>query len=210
MSKYFTYFPKTVYNLEGSKSLDVITNLTSSFSFDANILENAVSYYEYSVPDGETPEIVAHKVYGDVEKHWVILKMNGIVDVKTDWPIEQRMLDNVVHTKYKTASILDGLAWAKANNHSYYKIETRLFPLTREKTETKIQITAAAYANLTASSSNYTLSDGNALTVSVDKTVITYYEHEVELNDDKRNIKILRNEFISEVDREFIRVISNV
>ena len=28
--------------------------------------------------------------------------------------------------------------------------------------------------------------------------------------DDKRNIKILRNEFISEVDREFIRVISNV
>ncbi len=75
MAKYFNYFPKTIYNLDNSGSLDSITNLTINFSFDKNILENAVLYYEYDVQDGETPEVVAHKVYGSSEKHWIILKM---------------------------------------------------------------------------------------------------------------------------------------
>ena len=67
MAKYFNYFPKTVYNLDNSGALDSITNITTNFSFDKNILENSILYYQYDVQDGETPEIVAHKVYGDSE-----------------------------------------------------------------------------------------------------------------------------------------------
>ena len=44
MAKYFRYFPKTVYNLEGSNSLDTVTNLTANFSFDESLTENSIAY----------------------------------------------------------------------------------------------------------------------------------------------------------------------
>jgi hypothetical protein len=239
MAKYFRYFPKTIYNLEGSNSLDTVTNLTASFSFDENLTENSIAYYQYTVPDGETPEIVANKFYGGSEKHWIILKMNNIFDVKTDWPLEQRVLNEVIRSKYsdnwitetfemtdeqgnlfvtengesliyETGKERDGLEWAILNNHSFYKIETRLFPVTGEKTIDKLQITEEEYNNLVEESASYTLSDGNTLTVSITKTRMSFYDYEVEENDAKRIIKILKNEFVSTVDQEFIGVISNV
>ena len=239
MAKYFRYFPKTIYNLDGSNSLDTVTNLTASFSFDKSLSENSVAYYQYTVPDGETPEIVANKFYGASEKHWIILKMNNIFDVKTDWPLEQRVLNEVIRSKYannwitetiemtdegsnlfvtengesliyETGKERDGLQWAIINNHSFYKIETRLFPVTGEKTIDKLQITEEDYNNLVEENASYTLSDGNTLTVSITKTRMSFYDYEVEENDAKRIIKILKNEFVSTVDQEFIEVISNV
>jgi hypothetical protein len=239
MAKYFRYFPKTIYNLDGSNSLDTVTNLTASFSFDKSLAENSVAYYQYTVPDGETPEIVANKFYGASEKHWIILKMNNIFDVKTDWPVEQRILNEVIRSKYannwitetiemtdeqgnlfvtengesliyETGKERDGLQWAIINNHSFYKIETRLFPVTGEKTIDKLQITEEDYNNLVEENASYTLSDGNTLTVSITKTRMSFYDYEVEENDAKRIIKILKNEFVSTVDQEFIGVIGNV
>ena len=239
MAKYFRYFPKTIYNLDGSNSLDTVTNLTASFSFDKSLAENSVAYYQYTVPDGETPEIVANKFYGASEKHWIILKMNNIFDVKTDWPLEQRVLNEAIRSKYannwitetiemtdetgnlfvtengesliyETGKERDGLQWAIINNHSFYKIETRLFPVTGEKTIDKLQITEEDYNNLVEENASYTLSDGNTLTVSITKTRMSFYDYEVEENDAKRIIKILKNEFVSTVDQEFIEVISNV
>ena len=239
MAKYFRYFPKTIYNLDGSNSLDTVTNLTASFSFDKSLAENSVAYYQYTVPDGETPEIVANKFYGASEKHWIILKMNNIFDVKTDWPLEQRVLNEAIRSKYannwitetfemtdeegnlfvtengesliyETGKERDGLQWAIINNHSFYKIETRLFPVTGEKTIDKLQITEEDYNNVVEENASYTLSDGNTLTVSITKTRMSFYDYEVEENDAKRIIKILKNEFVSTVDQEFIEVISNV
>jgi len=239
MAKYFRYFPKTIYSLNGSNSLDTVTNLTASFSFDESLTENSISYYQYTVPDGETPEIVANKFYGSSEKHWIVLKMNNIFDVKTDWPLEQRILNETIRSKYannwitetfgmtdedgnlfvtengesltyETGKERDGLQWAIINNHSFYKIETRLFPVTGEKTIDKLQITEEDYNNLVEESASYTLSDGNTLTVSITKTRMSFYDYEVEENDAKRIIKILKNEFVSTVDQEFIGVISNV
>jgi hypothetical protein len=57
---------------------------------------------------------------------------------------------------------------------------------------------------------NYTLSDGNFLTVSITKTRMSFYDYEVEQNDAKRDIKILKSDFVPTVDQEFVRVISNV
>ena len=328
MAKYFRYFPKTIYSLNGSNSLDTVTNLTASFSFDESLTENSISYYQYTVPDGETPEIVANKFYGSSEKHWIVLKMNNIFDVKTDWPLEQRVLDETIRSKYannwitetfemtdeegnlfvteaistitslnvvndgsgyangniiqvqggtvfgakanatvttngtgnvvslsidtanvgsylilpsgtvstsnitgagtgltvsintsvtndeqlifETGKERDGLQWAIINNHSFYKIETRLFPVTGEKTIDKIQITEEDYNSLVEESANYTLSDGNTLTVSITKTRMSFYDYEVEQNDAKRDIKILKSDFVPTVDQEFVRVISNV
>lgn len=212
MAKYFINFPKTVYNLSDSNSLDEVTNLTTSFSFDESLTENSILYYEYTVSDGETPEIVAHKMYGSVESHWILLKLNNIVDVKTDWPLSQRDLMTVINDKYANNGIAfsqTGYQWAFNNTHSYYKIETKTLVSSGDKTIDVFQIDANTYANVVTSSEQYTLPDNNILKIDITKTSKTYYEYEVEVNEEKRNIKVLRQEFVPSVTDEFIRVISN-
>jgi hypothetical protein len=211
MANYFFNFPKTVYGLNGSTSLDVVTNLTTSFSFDESLTENSILYYEYSVSDGETPEIVAHKLYGSSESHWILLKLNGIMDVKKDWPLDQRSLSVAINDKYANNGVAfsqTGYQWAFNNTHSYYKIETRTLVTSGEKTVDTIQVDANTFANISTTSVQYTLPDNNVLKIDTAKSAKTYYEYEVEQNDNKRNIKVLKEEYVPVVRDEFIRVIN--
>ena len=211
MANYFFNFPKTVYSLDGSNSLDRVTNLMATFSFDESLTENSVLYYEYTIADGETPEIVAHKLYGSSEAHWIILKLNGIMDVKKDWPLDQRGLSNAINDKYANNGVAfsqTGYQWAFNNTHSYYKIETRTLLASGEKTVDTIQVDANTYANITSSSVQYTLPDNNVLKIDTTRNAKTYYEYEVEENDNKRSIKVLKEQYVSVVNDEFIRVIN--
>lgn len=214
MAKYFNYFPKEYYYLnDNSSSLDVVTNITSKFKFDDDFKNNTVVYYEYEVQDGETPEIVAHKLYGSTERHWIILSLNDIVNPQTDWPIKQNSLLKIIDKKYQAAEYANssttgaGTTWADTNIHSYYKVETQTNNLNQKKFIDKIQIDANTYANVTSSSESYTLQSGYSITLDITKETKTYLEYEIEQNDNKRTIKILKDEFIDSVEEEFKRVI---
>lgn len=208
MSKYFKIFPKTVYSLQNTAtSLDTVTNLTSKFGFEKEFKNNTTLYYEYSITDGETPEVLAHKLYGDSEKHWIILSLNDIFNPATDWPLEYRNLMDVIEKKYvefaDTEVDQTGLEWAQANIHSYYKIETQTNPLTDDKFIYTSQIDSNTYANVISSSSNYTLQNHNVITIAIDKETKTYYDYEIDENEKKRVIKILKPEYVDSVDNEF-------
>ena len=45
-----------------------------------NVKENILGFDYYDVKDGETPEMIAHKYYGDVNLHWIVLIANDIID----------------------------------------------------------------------------------------------------------------------------------
>lgn len=208
MPKYFTYFPQTLYNVdETKKNVDVVTNITTKFGFESTFKENTAVYYNYIITDGETPEMLAHKFYNDAEKHWVLLTLNDIYSPMNDWPMEQRSLYRYIDTKYSdvadTANTsITGLQWARTNNHSYYKIESQTVISTGDKTTTKYQIDANTYANVVSSTSNYTLGDGSIIKIETSKDVKTYLDYEIDVNDEKRKIKILKPEFVGAVDQE--------
>jgi len=209
MSKYFKYFPQTIYSLQDNvTSLDTITNLTSKFSFAEDFKNNTSLYYQYSVTDGETPEMLAHKIYGDSEKHWVILAMNDMFNPLLDWPIEQRSLVNIIDKKYldNAGPGQTGLEWAQQNYYAYYKIETQTNPLTEDKFITTTQIDANTYGDLVTTSQSYTLDDDNVITISIKGEAKTYYEHEIDTNENKRLIKILNPQYLPIVDEEFRNV----
>lgn len=50
--------------------------------------------------DGETPEIVAEKVYGNAEYHWIIMLVNDRYDYITDFPLPTYELENFIKDKY--------------------------------------------------------------------------------------------------------------
>jgi hypothetical protein len=213
MAKYFNYFPKTAYYLEDDKnSLSVVTNLTTKFSFDSEFKNNSSIYYEYTIPDGQTPEILAHKLYGSAERHWIILAANDIMHPQFDWPLEQRALNNYIETKYlpsaDTANGQTGTAWSKTNIKEYNITDTKTITTIDKKTTTIIVVDQSTYANTVDSVQTTILNDGNPISVNRVKSVKTYYDYEIRLNENKRNIKLIRPEFVGLIEEEFKRTLS--
>ena len=207
MAKYFSKFPKTYYSLENTPySIDVVTNIISRFSFEQSFKENTSIYEKYSVQESDTPEIIASKIYDSPERHWIVLMMNDIVDAQYDWPLEYRTLTAFINDKYtanaNTAAGQTGLMWSQENTHSYYSVEKRTTIRTGDFLEKKVRVDANAYANVVTSSTNKILSDGNEIKIDTSKESISYYTYEIDENESKRQIKILKPEFAYALEQE--------
>ena len=213
MAKYFNYFPKTFYtssNLNSISGLDIVTNITSRFSFAKSFKENTVVYYKYDILDSDTPEIIASKFYGSSEKHWVVLLLNDIIDPQYDWPLQSDTLIDYINTKYSTVeyantanTLVTGLSWAQNISHvqAYYKIITRTSADSTEIEET-ITVDANTYSNIVATSTSYTLNNASSITETISKLTKTYYDYEVDLNEAKRSINLLKPEFLNDIEDE--------
>ena len=207
MAKYFSKFPKTYYSLENTPySLDVVTNIISRFSLEQSFKDNTSIYEKYNVQESDTPEIIASKIYDSPERHWIVLMMNDIVDAQYDWPLEYRTLTAFINDKYtanaNTAAGQTGLMWSQENTHSYYSVEKRTTIRTGDFLEKKVRVDANAYANVVTSSTNKILSDGNEIKIDTSKESISYYTYEIDENESKRQIKILKPEFAYALEQE--------
>ena len=219
MAKYFNFFPTTPYtNSNDSTAYDTVTNIISRFAFEDSLKQNSSIFYPYTIQDGDTPEMIASKYYGSPEKHWIVLMFNNIIDPQYDWPLDQRTLMKYINDKYAHNGAIHvpyqtGIQWAQdaGNVKAYYKTITRLSSKpTKNQIVEKIQIDATTHTNLQISSTQYTLKDDSTITQTISKSTQTYYDYEVELNDTKRKIRLLRSQYVTEsgLMNEFKRVIS--
>jgi hypothetical protein len=218
MAKYFNFFPKTLYSLSNkSTSADSVTNIIARFGFESTLKENSNIFYPYDIQDGDTPETIANKYYGSPERHWVVLLFNDIIDPQYDWPLDQRTIIKYINDKYTangSANVTSqtGLAWSQSNTKSYYKVVTRVTNnATKNTIKEKIELDANTYANVVISNSTKTLQSGTAIVETVSKETETYYDYEVNLNESKRRIRLLRSEIVSQAGLldEFKRVINS-
>lgn len=210
MANYFKLFPKTFYTLaNNATSVETVTNIVARYNFDETFKNNSAVYYNYRIKDGETPEMIAHKIYGTSEKHWVILNYNDIYHPQFDWVLESSSLNKFIESKYvvnaNTQAGQTGTQWAKENVYGYFNRITQ----TNDKLNTvisidEIQIDANTYANTATSSTNtYTLQDGNRVRIETVKFQKSYFEYEDDLNEEKRLIKIVKPEFVADIEEEF-------
>jgi uncharacterized protein YkvS len=100
---YFSVFPQTLYSNDDRKTVKVITNILLRTVLTDKLKESFAAFDEYDVRDGDTPEILAFKLYGDSQLHWIILMFNDIFDPMFGWPLESRNLYNFVEGKYNDA-----------------------------------------------------------------------------------------------------------
>jgi len=105
MSKYFENFPLINYSLDDGISSFVMTDFFRRVKADANSILGSSAYYEYQLADGDTPEILAHKLYGDPNLHWVLLITNETIDPRFDWAQTQISLTNYIRDKYGAANV---------------------------------------------------------------------------------------------------------
>ena len=210
MARFFRYFPKTLYYSKlDSKSLDTITNILTRFKFENSFKDNSITYYEYDIKDSDTPEIIASKFYDSPEKHWAVLLINDIIDPQWEWPMDQGTMIKFIESKYSANATVGqtGVHWSKNNTKNYFIIQTRTLSsgsITIDKTETD----ANTYANTSTYTTTLNLSDGNNLNIVLTKETRSYYDFEIDTNDSKRTIKLLKPEFVYPLDQEIKRLSS--
>lgn len=211
MANYFSVFPKILYSFDNFKSSEYVTNILSRFSFEETLKNNFSAYFLYTIRDGDTPEILAAKYYDSPNKHWLILMMNNIVDPQFDWPMDSTTLDSYIDVKYMERSESNtagsGIYWARSNVYAYYITEKQTIT-DNIVTVNNYQVDANTYNDTPSLTETITLEDGNSITIETGKFNTSYYEYEVENNDSKREIKLLRREFLVPIETELKRVFS--
>jgi hypothetical protein len=97
---YFERFPFTFFSLDDRQSVQLVKNIFLRLSISEELKNNYSLYDEYDILDGETPEILADKMYGGSNFHWIILHMNDILDPRFDWPLTSFQLKKYCEGKY--------------------------------------------------------------------------------------------------------------
>ena len=102
---YFSNFPLMAYDIKGDKGYKLVPDILRRVKLRANIRNGMFMFDNYDVKEGETPEIVAFKWFGDAEYHWVILMTNNITDRYYEWPLTQPQFQTHLEDKYGVGNI---------------------------------------------------------------------------------------------------------
>lgn len=121
VSRFYDLFPKVAYDIRqsGTPQYEAVTNIFFRLGVVREVINNVYSYFVYDIEPGDTPEIVAEKVYNDAGGAWLVLLANNIVDPQFEWPLEDSAFNQYVIEKY--GSIETALTTA----HHYEKVITR-------------------------------------------------------------------------------------
>jgi hypothetical protein len=96
-SSYFSNIEDTVIDNTRMKNIFVRIVLIKERFVDA--------FNSYKVIDGETPEILAKRFYGDTQLFWLILASNGMKNYFYDWPLTSSELDKYVDKIFDDLSV---------------------------------------------------------------------------------------------------------
>jgi hypothetical protein len=188
---YFQTLPKVIITQNNTSK--VFTNLLARSSIVSSLLTNPLLFYSYDIQENDTPEIIAHKYYKNMSRFWVVLFSNQLLDPQWDWPMESSVFNQYLTNKYP--SNLYAV-------HHYEKIVKKTDNISRTLTTENIIIDEETYNNLVESTETYTLSSGS-VTVNITKNIVDNYTYELNLNESKRNIKLLNSSYVQQVEKEF-------
>ncbi len=88
------------YDMAGNEQYKLLPNILRRVKLRSGLRSGAFLFDNYDVPDGERPEDIAFKLYGDPELHWVILMTNNITDRYYQWPLTQPQFQEHLKDKY--------------------------------------------------------------------------------------------------------------
>mgnify|MGYP000916593868 FL=1 len=97
---YFSRFPLMAYDMAGNENYKLLPNILKRVKLRSGIRSGSFLFDNYDVKDGERPEDIAFKYYGDPEYHWVILMTNNITDRFYQWPLTQPQFQEHLKDKY--------------------------------------------------------------------------------------------------------------
>jgi len=197
--QYFDTLPKVLYTQNGVAS--IYTNLLARVSVIPEILKDPLIYYSYDIQEGDTPEVIAHKYYGDSYRYWIVLFANELLDPQWDWPLTSKMFEKYLTDKYPSTNIYSEIEY-------YEKVITQYDVNTQTTTINKIRIDEATYNGLPVTqTTTYVLPTG-PVTITTERNAVSIYDYELNQNEAKRNIKILNSIYVNQFEEQFKQLLT--
>jgi hypothetical protein len=190
---YFRELPNIRYPSflkEKTSSFDYVEakNLFRRTKLRDDLQNNFTLFEKYVIPGEARPDNVAQELYGSDQFDWVVLIVAGINNVRNEWPLNARDLYNYCLDKYG-----DSLN------------SVRFF----ETTEVKDSSGRLILPKGKVVDSNFTIPKPGTPTATLNPVVgISNFEYETRLNDDKRNIFILRRGYLQDFVNDFREVMT--
>ena len=139
---------------------------------------NFTIFDKYESPIGARPDTVAEALYGSAQFDWVVLTTAGIINVRNEWPLNDRDLYDYSFDKYGE----------DLNSVRFFE--------TKEVKDTNGRLILPKGKVV---DSNFTIPKPGEPTTTLNPVVgISNYEYETRINDDKRSIFVLREEYLQE------------
>ena len=174
---YFNKFPKMIYDMKNDNNYKLLPDILKRVKQRNAIKSGQFIFDTYDVVDGEKPEDVAYKWFGDAQLHWVILMTNNVLDRYYDWPMNQVQFQEYLEDKYSNP---DGI-------HHY--------ELTQDSGRTTSQ-GPSDYSHKVEVTSD-----------TVNASSISNREYEEREQDKKRSIRLLNQKFLPAFIEEFDNLI---
>ena len=200
MSNYFRRLPNLDYpsllkNRESNTDFIQTKNLFRRVKIREDLFSNFIVFDQYKVIGDERPDNVAEKVYGDDNLDWIILMSNNIIDIKNEWPLTQNDLSTYINEKYTQKEL--------TYIHHYETIEFR-------DRNNQLLVPAGKVVDESFSIEYYLgesglRNNGQLKTASPIRSV-NNYENEVEINDKKRTINVVKEDILGLFLKDFNRI----
>ena len=172
---YFRRFPKMIYDMKNDNNYKLLPDILRRVKQRSAIKSGQFIFDNYDVKEGEKPEDVAYKWFGDAQLHWVILMTNNITDRYYDWPLTQPQFKEFLTDKYGSGS--------EDSTHHY-------------------EITRASGRTSGRGPDDYS-HKVECNSDEDDATAITNREYEQRKQDSKRQIRLLHKSFLGDFIAEF-------
>ncbi len=160
-------------------------------------------YYLYDIKDGETPEMLAYKYYGDANRHWIILLANDIINPFYDWPLSYHNFQSFMIQKYGS------IENAKSNTALYQKVITKTDSVSGNTVTNIFNVDPVTYSSIIPSSVTVNFTDGQTVHIDTSKTTVTVYDQEFSKNEAKRTIKIIDAAYASQIENELQNLLAS-
>ena len=196
--KFFRYVPDFDYVSRLSKAQNIsdyirVKNLFKRTKISEVIFNDLTYFTKYQIISDERPDNVAFKVYGDSNLDWMVLLANNIINVQQEWPLEHNSYYDYLIGKYGSDAALQ-------NIHHYETQEIK-------NSVGKVVVPKGLEVPSTFSITYFDTGLRVEQTVSTNiVTEITNQVYEDRLNDDKRNINIIKPRFIGLIIEEIEKV----
>jgi len=192
--KYFRYIPDFDYVSRLSKAQNIsdyirVKNLFKRTKISEQVFNDLTFFTKYQVISDERPDNVAFKVYGDSNLDWMIMLANNIINLQEEWPLEHKSYYDFLISKYGSDAGI-------AEIHHYETQEIK-------NSVGKVIVPKGLEVQSDFSVTFFDTGLGQEVTVSTNTvTEITNQVYEDKINDEKRNINVIKPKFIGLVIEE--------
>ena len=194
---YFQYIPDFDYVSRLPKAQSIsdylrVKNLFKRTKISQTVFDDLTYFTKYQIIADERPDNVAYKVYGDSNLDWMVMLANNVTNLQNEWPLEEQSFYRFLINKYGSEAGIETV-------HHY---ESQKVIDSKEKVIVPKGLEVP---------SNYSVTflDSGTKTEQIRTNItdaITNRQFEERVQDEKRNIFLIKPRFIGLIIEEMERV----